>query len=158
MEKKRECFPYWDLTNETLGITYPIPIATIKVKTKDGVVRKKFLVDTGSDLTTLPKNARELFSTPLEPLNLQVYGLEGGGMDVYVGRISVFICGEEVSVRAHFTEHDKIPFILGRLDVCDRFDLHFLKDRVCFERREDAKGEKEAASEKKEHEKRAHHS
>jgi len=161
MERKRECFPYWDLTNETLGITYAIPIATMKVKTKGGIVRKKFLVDTGSDLTTLPKGARELFSTPLEPLSLQVYGIEGSGMDVFVGRITLVICGEEVSVRAHFTETEKIPFILGRLDVCDKFDLHFLEDRVCFERRDDSKKEtdekKGEKKDEKEHAKKPHH-
>jgi hypothetical protein len=142
VDRRRECYPYWDLTNETLGVSYPIPIATIKVKTKDGVKRKKFLVDTGSDLTTLPKNARQLFATPLQPLSLQVFGLEGSGMDVYIGRITLVICGEEIEVRAHFTETEKIPFILGRLDICDKFDLHFVDGQVCFERREEKKTEK----------------
>ena len=41
-----------------------------------------------------------------------------------------------ISVRVGFATSERMPYLLGRLDVLDHFDIRFEKGRVCFVERE----------------------
>lgn len=112
-----------------------VPKVIIPVETKFGYRKEVFLLDTGADITMLPKGARELFDGPFEICDRLLYGIEGKGISIFKSRIKMRICEREFDVRCVFSQRDNIPFILGRLDVLDRFNIHFYQKRVCFEER-----------------------
>lgn len=113
-----------------------VPKITIPVKTKFGYRKEVFLLDTGADITMLPCGARELFGGPFEESNRLVYGIEGIGISIFKSKIGMKICEKEIDVRCVFSQRDNIPFILGRLDILDRFNIHFYNNKVCFEERD----------------------
>jgi hypothetical protein len=41
-----------------------------------------------------------------------------------------------LSVRVGFAASERMPYLLGRIDVLDHFDIRFEKNRVCFIERE----------------------
>lgn len=117
---------------ETLCV---VPRASISVRTKFGYRNEVFLIDTGADITMLPRSARELFEGPFEDCSQLVYGIEGEGIGIFKSKIRMRICEREVDVRCVFSKKDNIPFILGRLDIINRFNIHFLESEACFEER-----------------------
>lgn len=112
-----------------------IPKVTIPVKTKFGYRKEVFLLDTGADITMLPASAKELFDRLFESCSQLVYGIEGKSVNIIKSRIKMKICEREIDVRCVFSQRDDIPFILGRLDILKKFNIHFYDSRGCFEER-----------------------
>lgn len=92
-------------------------------------------MDTGADITMLPTGAKELFDEFFEDCNQLVYGIEGKGIGILKSKIRMKICKKEIEVRCVFSKRDDIPFILGRLDILEKFNIHFYDNKVCFEER-----------------------
>ena len=113
-------------------VIYPeIPIS---LQTEYGVIEEMFLLDTGADITTLPNYARYLFEeTPAEG-DHEMYGI-GGSSKFWRSVITLKLAGEWIPVRCIFTEHDDIPFILGRLDIFGKFNIKFDEMEIHIERR-----------------------
>jgi predicted aspartyl protease len=113
-----------------------VPKVTVEIFTKDGYRKFKFLIDTGADCMMLPRYAAKYIGIDLKSLEKKrSKGIEGHGINVYIGKIKVRIGGEEFKARCLFSERDDTPFLLGRLDIFDRFDIIFEKDKVKFIKR-----------------------
>ena len=112
-----------------------VPKVIISVKTRFGYRKEIFLLDTGADITMLPNGAKELFDGPFEECSKLIYGIEGKGISILKSRIKMNICENEIDVRCVFSQRDNIPFILGRLDILDKFNIYFYGNKVCFEER-----------------------
>jgi predicted aspartyl protease len=113
----------------------PVPEIRIDVKTKYGFAKQWFLVDTGADITMLPSHSSEWLDCHLQKKKARVYGIDGTGVTVSASNIIIKIRDKEEKIRCVFSNRDDIPFILGRLDILKSYDLHFLKDRLCLDRR-----------------------
>jgi len=112
------------------------PKIPLKVYTKEGYREFRFLVDTGADATLLPRYAAEYIGVDLgESEQMWVKGIEGVGLEAYAGKIRVRIGDKELEVRCLFAASDRVPFILGRTDIFDHFNLIFdnQKQRLCLE-------------------------
>ena len=114
----------------------PVPEIPLDVRTKYGYAKQWFLVDTGADITMLPYHASEWLDCRLQRKRSRVYGIDGAGVTVYASSIAVRMDDRIENIRCVFSNRDDIPFILGRLDLLKRYDLLFLKDRICLKRRE----------------------
>ena len=111
-------------------VVYPeIPIS---LQTKYGVIKEMFLVDTGSDITTLPNYARYLFEETQAECDHEMYGV-GGSSRVWKSVITIKLAGEWIPVRCIFAEHDDIPFILSILDVFGQFNMRFDETEIHVE-------------------------
>lgn len=102
------------------------PKIPVKVHTKEGYREFRFLVDTGADVTLLPRYAAEYIGVDLEESErMSVKGIEGIGLDAYAAQIKVRIGDRELEIRCLFAASDRVPFILGRTDIFDHFNLIF---------------------------------
>ena len=111
-----------------------VPELPILVKTKFGYRREWFLVDSGADITMLPYFASKLLACKLEKSRTKMFGIDGCGVSVYKSKIKVRFFNKEETIRCVFSERDDIPFILGRLDVLDKYNMLFFKNEVCLEK------------------------
>jgi len=61
-----------------------------------------------------------------------ISGVSGRTIKVYVHRVHARIGETEISIRIAFAEIEDVPYLLGRIDILDCFDILFEKDKVCF--------------------------
>ena len=101
-----------------------IPVA---LATKAGWQRVLFLLDTGADVTMLPKGIAEWLGIDLSSLPQdRSFGIEAGkGVRVWAGKIRVKICRHELVIRCLFSDNDACPYILGRADIFSHFTILF---------------------------------
>ena len=104
----------------------PEPILPVGIQTPHGEKLYDFLLDSGADATLLPRSvAREvgidLHSCPTSTTQ----GVEGRGITIYHAALSVRIGPWIEKVRCAFASHDRIPPLLGRLDIFSRFTITF---------------------------------
>jgi predicted aspartyl protease len=117
-------FPLSDV-NTKFG-TIPTPLLTISVLTKFGYQSYQFLFDTGADFTMLPRYMAEDIGVNTKTLpQIRSYGIEGRGINVFIGKIKVKFASEELTVRCLFSEKDTTPFLLGRIDIFTHFNIAF---------------------------------
>ena len=128
------CEPYGIKNLSVFPTKLVVPELPILVKTKFGYRREWFLVDSGADITMLPYFASNLLECKLEKSRTKMFGIDGYGVCVYKSKIKVRFFNEEETIKCVFSERDDIPFILGRLDVLDKYNMLFYKNEVCLEK------------------------
>ena len=102
------------------------PIVTLPVQTKFGYENFDFLLDTGADCTMLPKSLADELGIDLSRVKKErFYGIEGEGILVYIGRITLKIGKRPLRIRCVFSEKETTPFILGRMDIFSHFSIFF---------------------------------
>ncbi len=91
------------------------------------------IVDTGADMTTLPKYMAESLNISLvrDCWKDNTNGV-GGSETVYIykKRIKARLGDSELSVPISFLNSDRVPALLGRLGFLETFDTEFLKSHV----------------------------
>lgn len=103
------------------------PVVPLWLRTRQGYLPFDFLVDTGADCSMLPAAIAEtdlginLARCPQEIF----FGIEGTGVRVYRGRITLKIGPHPLQVRCVFSPHEHTPLILGRLDLFRHFSITF---------------------------------
>ena len=61
-----------------------------------------------------------------------IQGVSGKPGVVYLHELEMRIGETNLNVRVGFAASERMPYLLGRLDVLDHFDIRFEKNRVCF--------------------------
>ena len=86
-----------------------------------------FILDSGADCTLVPLGMANLtgFRLPNVP-DATVAGITGRPMAAYKGKIRLRIRSVELEVRCLFTESNRTPFLLGRVDFFSFFDIKFV--------------------------------
>lgn len=102
------------------------PIIPVELLTRKGFVTFQCLLDSGADFTLLPRHVADLVGVDLTTApSTKTFGVEGGGLAVWVGRVTMRLGPEIFDVRCFFSEHDDAPLLLGRMDVFSRFQIAF---------------------------------
>ena len=105
----------------------PDPVVPFLLLTKDGYVPFDFLIDTGADCSMIPASiAQTDLGVDLARCHQEVFvGIEGSGVRVFRGSITLKIGSYPLRVRCVFSPREHTPLILGRLDLFQRFSITF---------------------------------
>ena len=86
----------------------------------------QFALDSGADCTIVPRHLANLTGACLPPTpDAALTGVDGETMPAYTGHLKLRIGSDEFGVRCLFTESDKTPLLLGRVDFFSLFNVHF---------------------------------
>jgi predicted aspartyl protease len=130
---KRFSFPYKKELSTIFGYVYR-PVVEMYLKTREG---ERFKVspyaDSGADITILPRSVCEILGLRLQDGQENVVtGVSGEEIKIFIHKITVGIGDEEFEIRAGFAEREDIPYLLGRTDILNRFNILFERDKVVF--------------------------
>jgi predicted aspartyl protease len=104
------------------------PRITVFIKTLFGFESITFLVDTGADVSMLPKSWAQRLGTRLKDLpSHTMLTASGKEMKVYRSQITIKLSNDskEIIIPCTFTASDKTPLLLGRLGIFKIFTLEF---------------------------------
>lgn len=102
------------------------PTIPVEVLTKSGYRFFDFLLDTGADCTMLPKFIAHIIGVDLSKCKrTKSYGIEGKGITVYIGKIDIKLGIYLLKIKCLFSEEERTPFILGRIDIFSKFNIVF---------------------------------
>ena len=114
----------------------PEPVVDLPLKLTQGYLGVRFFLDTGADVSMLPRDFAEPCGVDLASAPpVRVTGIEGGGIQAWVGEITLQIGGEDVLLPCLFTERDDTPALLGRAGIFALFNVSFdcRNRRIVFE-------------------------
>ncbi len=112
------------------------PIIPVSILTNKGFRLYDFLVDSGADFTLLPRSlAGEIGIRLKDCVTSTTLGVEGRGIKIYYSKIVIQIGDWKNTIRCAFASHDRVPPLLGRLDLFSRYNITFHAQRrsVIFE-------------------------
>ena len=111
---------------ESLYGRIPDPYITISVSTGYGWRNLDFLVDSGADVSMVPKSIAELVGLDLKKARKhRTYGVEGKGLLVYEGSLAIKIGTHQIKIPCLFSSQEKTPLLLGRTGLFNRFTIVF---------------------------------
>jgi len=84
-------------------------------------------IDSGADFTLIPYKFGLMLGLRTEEKMHEIYGV-GGGISVILKSISMKINNSVLDVRVGWSLREDVPFILGRLDIFDKFHIEFRED------------------------------
>ena len=111
------------------------PVAKVYLKTELNEWLPCFMyIDSGADFTLIPYKFGLMLGLKIEEKMQEVYGV-GGGIPVILKSTSMKINDLVLDVRIGWFLREDVPFILGRLDVFDKFHIEFREneDTVIFQ-------------------------
>lgn len=119
-------FPFEYAEVETLGKLF-YPFVRVSIETIYEWQEFDFLVDTGADITTLPKTMLSVLGINERSLKRQkTQGVGGIWVEAFEIKLPVRIGSDEFLIHASIvnTEEEGLPFLLGRKDIFEkRFSL-----------------------------------
>lgn len=103
------------------------PVIPILLCTQRGYLPFDFLIDTGADCSIIPASIAEAeLGVKLSRCPQEIFfGIEGTGVRVHRGWLSLNIGGHPLRVRCVFSTHEHCPLILGRMDLFRHFSITF---------------------------------
>jgi len=100
------------------------PRIVIDVCALRGYLRREFLIDTGAELSVVPRYLAREIGLDWDSLPaVRVIGVGAGQVPTRMGSLPIKIGPIELSVRCLCLDQPVAPFILGCADVLDRFAL-----------------------------------
>jgi hypothetical protein len=98
------------------------PRILVEVKTLAGYRTREFLVDTGAELSVVPRRLAQQVGQDWDSLpTLVATGIGPESVPARLGVLPIRLGPVELSVRCLFMDQRVAPFILGCADVLDRF-------------------------------------
>lgn len=127
------CFPYREEASMVFG-RIGRPVIEAYPKAADGSWFKIFpYADSGADFSLFPRSMAKILGLKLKAGQKSfIQGVSGRRLVIYLHRIELRIGAKEFSARAGFALSDRVPYLLGRIDLLDHFDIRFEANRVCF--------------------------
>ena len=101
------------------------PVATVKLF-GEFPVKEIFYVDSGADLTIIPRSVGELLELDLKERDIiDLYGVGEGALSVAIKKIEMEIGDTRITARIGWALTERVPLLLGRLDIFDKFQITF---------------------------------
>ena len=103
------------------------PVIPVLLRTTKGYLPFDFLIDTGADCSMIPASIAEAeLGVKLSDCPHEIFfGIEGTGIRVYCGWLSLRIGPYPIRVRCVFSTREHCPLILGRMDLFRHFSITF---------------------------------
>jgi len=118
-------FPYQSEKSKLFG-TMLRPVAVVKLKQADRVVPVEMYVDSGADVTVIPRRLGEFLGFVIEQGEIsEICGIGDAVVPIIVKNTRMNIGEREFDARIAWAMINDVPPLLGRLDVFDRFDIEF---------------------------------
>jgi stage V sporulation protein SpoVS len=108
-----------------VGIKW-IPTAVVSIRVGNKKYICEMLVDSGADITLIPRKfGEELGLIFKEDEVKEIRGIGEGAVPYIVRQLRIAIGRYTFPARIGWVLIEEIPFILGRLDVFDKFNIEF---------------------------------
>lgn len=127
-------FPYSFLLIDE--IITPYPIVPVELPLRLGWQVEEFIVDSGADNLTLPKQYKYLLNIDQKDLKKgECQGIGKQNVTTLETEIEIGFCGKKFKVPAVITDNKSTPLLLGKIGIWDKFNVMFnnIKKRVEFE-------------------------
>lgn len=109
----------------SIGLKW-IPTAIVTLSTDNNKFTCEMLVDSGADITLIPRKfGEELGLNFKEDEVKEIRGIGEGTVPYIISKLKMTIGKYTFPVRIGWALIEEIPFILGRLDVFDKFNIEF---------------------------------
>ena len=127
-------FPYQKEKSKLFGEIYR-PIGEFEIETKLGWIPILAYIDSGADITLLPMSFIRALEIKVEEEDIKdIGGVGGGKVPVIIKEVNMKICDKIFDARVAVALIENIPYLLGREDVFDHFEVCFRqkKKTICF--------------------------
>ena len=106
------------------------PVARVTVIHRRRRVPQLFYVDSGADVTLIPKSVRDLLGLKLaSPRETQqIRGIGEQGIPIVIRRLKLQVGPRIFPARIAWSLLEEVPLLLGRLDCFRLFEITFRKD------------------------------
>lgn len=115
------------------------PVASVVLENGAARIEALMYVDSGADISTIPLAAGEAlgFTRAASDRLLRMRGVTGSPLEYVLKRVRFLFGNQRVPARVAWVLNDRVPFLLGRMDVFPLFDITFQerRKRVIFRRR-----------------------
>jgi len=89
-------------------------------------VNEIFYVDSGADITIIPRSVGELLELVLKEEDIvDLYGIGESALSVAIKSVDMEIAGKRFLARVGWALTERVPLLLGRLDVFNHFKILF---------------------------------
>lgn len=89
-------------------------------------VNEVFYVDSGADVTIIPRSVGELLELELREEDIiDLHGIGESALSVVIKSVDMEIAGTRFTARVGWALTERIPLLLGRLDIFDHFRIIF---------------------------------
>lgn len=106
------------------------PVARVIVIHRRRRVPQLFYVDSGADVTLIPKSVGDLLGLTLtSPQEIrEIKGVGERGVPIVIRRLRLQVGSKVFSARVAWCLLEEVPLLLGRLDCFRLFDITFRRD------------------------------
>ena len=109
----------------------PRPVARIILINGKTQVPEMVYVDSGADVTLIPRSVGELLNFKIEPDDKieEVKGIGERGIPIVIKKVKIKIGEKLIDARIAWSLVEEVPLLLGRVDIFKLFDVTFEKER-----------------------------
>ncbi len=123
----------FDFRKEKSGIFGEIyrPVAKITLAYKSNIIPEIFYVDSGADITLVPRSVGELlqFENPQPSEIFDIMGVGEKGVPIVLRKVEVRLNDFKITMRIGWALIEDVPLLLGREDLFKYFDVVFKKNK-----------------------------
>ncbi len=107
------------------------PVARLTLINGNKRVPEVFYVDSGADLTLIPRSVGELLGFQVaDPAKItEIKGLGAQGVPIVLKEVRIGLEEIEFKARIGWCLIEEVPLLLGRIDIFKIFDIAFLKNK-----------------------------
>ncbi len=118
-------FPYQKELSGLFGEIFR-PLAEFEIKTSSGWIPVVGYIDSGADVTLLPRSFLKLLKVKIEKSEIkEIKGIGEGRVPVIVKNVGMRIGDKVFNAKIAVALIEDVPYILGREDVFDKFEIRF---------------------------------
>jgi len=131
--KSERVFPY---RKELSGVFGRVdrPRIEVHLKAQTGRwIKVSPYADSGADFTLFPRSVSKLLGLKLRSGRKSLIGgINGPPLVIYVHTVEMKIGRKEFAAKVAFANSDQVPYLLGKIDTLEHFEICFEKARVRF--------------------------
>lgn len=117
-------FPYREERSKLIGTIYR-PVALVELKSGFGWVPEWMYVDSGADISLLPRSLGDLLGFEVTQDIQEIRGVGDSVVPVIIKDIDVRLGGDVFNARMAWSLIEEVPPLLGRIDMFDKFEVTF---------------------------------
>ena len=107
------------------------PVARIILINRKNEVPEHVYVDSGADITLIPKSVGELLGFKIEESDKieEMKGIGDYGIPVIIKKLKIKIGKKTIDARVAWSLLEDVPLLLGRIDIFRLFNISFEKEK-----------------------------